>query len=217
MLFEAMNRNGEGHSVSARPGIPEAALDAFSCVTAGRKAWLEFPQSEASRRRLCELSIHDPRHQSWNLNKPPVHETHGGPVMSGPAVGELVRGRLPRWARPLLAFAVRQEDEDQVTVQPVMENVPEVSALAVIKTKTDDKHGWLAAGQVLGRTILRAQTLGLSWSFFNHSVRRREGREKLRTSLGHKGYAQAVLRIDPPSATPYASPSMQSTVTATMQ
>lgn len=70
------------------------------------------------------------------------------------------------------------------------------ATLAVVKTKTDDKHGWLEAGQTMARTVLQAQTLGLSWDFFN-PVRRREAREALRRGVGHKGFAQVILRFGP--------------------
>jgi hypothetical protein len=67
-------------------------------------------------------------------------------------------------------------------------------ALAVVKTKTDDKHGWLEAGQTMARTILQAQALGLSWGFYD-PVRRREAREALRLGVGHKGFAQVILQF----------------------
>jgi hypothetical protein len=66
----------------------------------------------------------------------------------------------------------------------------------VVKTKTDDKYGWLEAGQTMARTVLQAQALGLSWAFFN-PVRRREAREALRVGVGHKGFAQVILRFGP--------------------
>jgi hypothetical protein len=41
---------------------------------------------------------------------------------------------------------------------------------------------------------LQAQALGLSWAFFN-PVRRRIAREALRLGVGHKGFAQVILRF----------------------
>ena len=67
--------------------------------------------------------------------------------------------------------------------------------LAVVKTKTDDKHGWLAAGHAGAGVLLQAQALGVSWSFFNEPVRRRTAREALRIAFDHKGFAQVVLRF----------------------
>ncbi len=66
--------------------------------------------------------------------------------------------------------------------------------LAVVKTKTDDKHGWLAAGQTMGRVVLQAEAMGLSWDFFDH-VSRPRARKALRTAIGHKGFAQVILRF----------------------
>jgi len=43
---------------------------------------------------------------------------------------------------------------------------------------------------------LQAQALGLSWAFFN-PVRRRSAREALRLGVGHKGFAQVILRFGP--------------------
>jgi len=69
------------------------------------------------------------------------------------------------------------------------------ATLAVVKTKTDDKHGWLAAGHAMARIILQAQALDLAWGFFNQPVRRRYAREALRTHIGHKGFAQVILQL----------------------
>lgn len=99
-------------------------------------------------------------------------------------------------ARPLFAFGVRDENSWNMTVEPVRQPTVSAATLAVVKTKTDEKHGWLEAGQTMARTVLQAQALGLSWSFFN-PVRRREAREELRLGVGHKGYAQVILRFDP--------------------
>ncbi len=95
-------------------------------------------------------------------------------------------------ARPLFDRGIRRTDSWNVTVEPTS-SVP-AATLAVVKTKTDDKHGWLAAGQTMARTVLQAQALGLSWAFFN-PVRRREARVALRTGVGHKGFAQVILRF----------------------
>jgi hypothetical protein len=88
------------------------------------------------------------------------------------------------------------EDFLNVSVQPVSESAVSTATLAVVKTKTDDKYGWLEAGQTMARTILQAQALGLSWAFFN-PVRRRSAREALRMGVGHKGFAQVILRFGP--------------------
>jgi hypothetical protein len=71
-----------------------------------------------------------------------------------------------------------------------------MATLAVVKTKTDDKHGWLEAGQTMARAVLQAQALGLSWTFLD-PVRSRAARRELRLGVGHKGFAQVILRFGP--------------------
>ena len=91
-----------------------------------------------------------------------------------------------------------------------------LATLAVVKTKTDDKHGWLAAGQTLARAVLQAQALGLTWAFLN-PVRRREAREALRTGIGHKGFAQVILHFGALLAGPPVQPALPMTATATFR
>jgi hypothetical protein len=79
-------------------------------------------------------------------------------------------------------------------VEPSQEKAGSAITLAVVNTKTDDKHGWLEAGQTMARAILQAKALGLSWGVYD-PVRRREAREALRVGIGHKGFAQVILRF----------------------
>jgi len=100
------------------------------------------------------------------------------------------------FSRPLFPVVGRGDDSWRMAVEAVSPSSVPAATLAVVKTKTDDKHGWLEAGQTMARTVLQAQALGLSWAFFN-PVRRREAREALRVGFGHKGFAQVILRFGP--------------------
>jgi hypothetical protein len=120
------------------------------------------------------------------------------------ARGERIRQRLmglpsprpgARWAEPLPTFAVGRNHLQNGAAPTGPPPIP-MTPLAVVKTKTDDKHGWLAAGHAMARVILLAQACGMSWSFFNQAVRRREAREALRLGIGHKGFAQVILRFE---------------------
>jgi len=122
--------------------------------------------------------------------------------------------QAPQWSRPLLASGVRSLDAWSMTVEPVLQSSVSVATLAVVKTKTDDKHGWLEAGQTMARTVLQAQALGLSWAFFN-PVRRRETRAALRMGVGHKGFAQVILRFDPLTSGDVSRLTVPATTTAT--
>ena len=46
----------------------------------------------------------------------------------------------------------------------------------------------------MARAVLHANALGLSWASV-HQVRHREAREALRLGVGHKGFAQVILRF----------------------
>ncbi len=108
----------------------------------------------------------------------------------------LANEQAPRGTRSLFAFGARSANSWNVTMEQIHQPAIQAATLAVVKTKTDEKHGWLEAGQIMARTVLEAQALGLAWEFFD-PVRRREAREELRLGIGHKGFAQVILRFGP--------------------
>ena len=71
----------------------------------------------------------------------------------------------------------------------------DMAALGMIKTKTDDKHGWLAAGQMMAKAALQARVWQVSSRAFDQGFRERKVREELRTTIGHKGYVQAIFGV----------------------
>jgi hypothetical protein len=182
LLFKAMT--GSRASVLPRGETPvsETMLAALRHAVAGERGWLDFVQSEMSRQHVLKITLANDRR--WmNFDR-----LRSRPTSVASA------GHTPRWPLPLLAIGGRDVDSWNVTVAPVRQpSVPAVT-LAVVKTKTDDKRGWLEAGQTMARTVLQAQALGLSWAFFN-PVRRRIAREALRLGVGHKGFAQVILRF----------------------
>jgi hypothetical protein len=64
----------------------------------------------------------------------------------------------------------------------------------MLKTKTDDPAGWLAAGRMRARVELQSRATGAAVSVFARELREAGVREELRTEVGRKGYVQAVLR-----------------------
>jgi hypothetical protein len=182
LLFEAMT--GSRATVSPRGETPvsETMLAALSHAVAGERGWLDFVQSETSRQHVLKITL--PNDQRWKI----FDRSRARPTSAAAA------GHTSRWPLPFIAFGGRNLDSWNVTVAPVRQPSVPAATLAVVKTKTDDKHGWLEAGQTMARTVLQAQALGLSWAFFN-PVRRREAREALRMGIGHKGFAQVILRF----------------------
>ena len=108
---------------------------------------------------------------------------------------------MAQWTRPLLTFIVRANEVESITVEAVGRRAEQMASLAVIKTKTDDKHGWLAAGQAMARVRLQARVSEISSQVFDQAFRSRFVREELRTSIGHKGFAQAIIGLGSNPAT----------------
>ena len=180
-LFDAMTGSRTNNSPLGAILVSETMLAALSHAASGERGWLDFVQSETSRQQVLKITLTGDR---WWMS---FDRSRIQPV-NAPAAGN---GSYR--TQPFSDFDGRNADVGNISVR---ESEFSTATLAVVKTKTDDKHGWLEAGQTMARTVLQAQALGLSWDFFN-PVRRREAREALRRGVGHKGFAQIILRFDP--------------------
>ena len=178
--------------------LPDAVLDALNCTIAGNRGWLEFPRTEASRQRLLEIVATG---ETLQVTPAQRHQQSTGALgipshaWQSPALAnQALRERFSRWTKPLLALKVRVAPA--IEVDPTATDfVARTGTLAVLKTRTDDKHGWVAAGQMMAQLVLHAQALGLSWSLLERTLRKPDVRAELRTGLGHKGYAQVILQF----------------------
>ena len=182
-LFEAMTASRVRLSTLGGTPVSETMLAVLAQSAVGERGWLDFAQSEISRQHVMEIAMSEEQ-SSTNLERSHAHPAN--------MVGGLL---VSRWLRPFFAFGARNldpEDSWNEDDEPAGQKPASMATLAVVKTKTDDKHGWLAAGQTMARTVLQAQALGLAWAFFD-PVRRREAREALRVGVGHKGFAQVIL------------------------
>jgi hypothetical protein len=176
-LFEAMSRNPNSSAAWNQAPVSESLFGRFEGAMAGEKAWLEFSQCKSSRNRLLEFA-------EFGVKAPVT----GNPPETSPG-----SSRVAQWTKPLLTFIVRTGDSGQVSVEPAGPRAEQMEMLAVIKTKTDDKHGWLATGQALARVRLQARVSEISLQVFDQAFRSRYVREELRTSIGHKGFAQVLI------------------------
>jgi hypothetical protein len=85
---------------------------------------------------------------------------------TGSFANALLRERFSRWTRPLFAVEVRIAPVTNRHASPGgTELLEKPGTFVILKTKTDDKHGWIDAGQRKARLILHARLLGLSRSF----------------------------------------------------
>ena len=192
-LFEAMVRDQNPFTSWNEAPVSESMFELFEGAMAGEKAWLEFSQCTSSRNRLLEFA-------EWGVKTPPAGnqpETLMG------------HSRMAQWTRPLLTFIVRGNEAESLTVEPAGRRAEQMAALAVIKTKTDDKHGWLATGQAMARVRLQARVSEIASHVFDQAFRSRYVREELRTSIGHKGFAQAIIGFGSHPAAWAASPLAQ--------
>jgi hypothetical protein len=174
LLFAAMHQsrsNGE-------TPVSETMLAALGQSADRERGWLDFARSEMSRRRLTEISQSD--RSFWpDFDRAPARP---------PGASE--GGLHWRWPRRLFVSGGRN------LAQPWVGG----ATLAVIKTKTDDKHGWLAAGQILARVALQAKSLGLSWTLLN-PLRSGAARKALRMEVGRKGFWAGHRRRNRPATT----------------
>jgi len=195
LLFAAMS---EGRGNGETP-VSETMLAALHQAVAGERGWLDVARSEMSRRRLVEISLGD--RSFWpNFDRVPARPP-----------GASAGGICWRWPRRLFVSGGRNLESRNPSIEPLRQASVEAATLAVVKTKTDDKYGWLAAGQIVARIALQARALGLSWAILN-PMRSRAAREALRTEVGRKGFAQVILRFGPVNAGEMAQPSPAATV-----
>jgi hypothetical protein len=191
-LFEAMSRGREKSTPWSEVPVSEYLLQMFEGVAAGEKAWLEFSHCESSRDRLVELA--EPG------GRAPM-AVHHREALSG-------NSRVAQWTRPLLTFVVRVRHSGNIAVETGGSRADQMAALAVIKTKTDDWHGWLAAGQAMARVSLQARVSEVSAQIFDQACRSRYVREELRTSIGHKGFAQTIIGFGSHPSSSWATSSL---------
>jgi hypothetical protein len=166
LLFSAIAKASDRDVALPETPMTEMMLAALGQAAAGERGWLDFVQSEPSWQQVARIMPTDDRRRPNSI--------------SGTRLSLSFGGRVIRCGNGAL--------------EPSQEAESSAIALAVVKTKTDDKYGWLEAGQTMARTILMAQALGLSWGFCD-SVRRRDAREALRMGIGHKGFAQVILQF----------------------
>lgn len=176
-LFDAMARKRNKSTSWSEPPISESVLEAIQSAATGEKAWLEFSQCDASRDRLVTLAESNAK----------------VPAVAGYRLAQTEPSRVAQWTRPLLTFVVGAGDAKKYTVEPGQKRASEMAALAVIKTKTDDKHGWLATGEAMARVRLLARTSEISSQVFDQGFQNRRLREVLRMTIGRKGFVQAIM------------------------
>jgi hypothetical protein len=182
LLFDLMTP-GRFHPAGDLPRL-DTVLSLISHAVAGERCWLEIAHSQRSRERLLELAR---MNEEWLFQ------------ISGER-NELSSTKEPKtagfngWQKFILGVKLRSSLPAPETVNQV-ETPTASGTYAVLKTKTDDKYGWIEAGQT--STLLRetGRKLDVSCTFFNQVLRQPSVRQELRTSNGHKGFGQAIVQL----------------------
>jgi len=172
--------------------VSNAVFDAFQRATTGARSWLEIARCDESRQRLAELVRVRRTIQATEIQvrNDTLFRSVDGRWKLVKLTGGLLQERLARWRRPAPAINV------QPAIVPgfeLRERALSDGTFAVLKTKTDDKHGWLAAGQMLARMQLHARKLEVPCTPFIDVLRDPELRAELRAAIGHKGFTQVIL------------------------
>ena len=92
-------------------------------------------------------------------------------------------------------FFGRKPDVGAVRAAAECKLAADAPLVAVLCTTSDDRAGWLAAGQALARLLLRARAAGIFASFFSPPVQHEPTREKLRQLVGGDAFPLVVLRM----------------------
>ena len=191
-LSKAMERE-EGVRRLQTP-VSAAVVDWLSCMVARERSWLEFARCEGSQQRLKELVVAPARIRATEIqiqNAAVTRTTNSRWKLPRLGVGRWPE-RLGRWRKRPVSIKAQATTTAAPEFAPTQFFAPE-GAYAVLKTKTDDKHGWLAAGQTLGALLLQARTLGVPCVPFLNPLRHPDLRAELRNSVGHKGFMQVIV------------------------
>jgi hypothetical protein len=185
LLFDVLTP-GLFHPAADLP-ISNTVLNLMSHAVAGERCWLEMVQCQRSRARLLELAQ---MNEQWLFQIAGARQ--GLPSASS---GSRQRPAASNgWQKFILGVKLRAP-------VPLPEAGNELAApdmsgtFAVLKTKIDDKYGWIAAGQTSALLLETARKLGVSCAFFNQALRKPSVRQELRTSIGHKGFCQAIVQL----------------------
>jgi hypothetical protein len=172
-----------------------AVLEWLGRAAARERSWLEFARCEGSEQRLKELVRAPARIRATEIQIQNEAVTRSANARwKLPRIGGgILPERLVRWRQPAVSIRVQTAS---TSAPQTFESSPPEGIYAVLKTKTDDKHGWLAAGQTLGGLLLHARSLGLSCTPFPNALHQPQLRAELRTTIGHKGFMQVIVCFD---------------------
>lgn len=195
LLFWAIaSRHTNRHAFEARE-VPRGLLEELERAASSEGALLRVLEGDQQRHELAALVAEGDRRQfadagfrrelaSW------IHSslTSARDGMPASALD------LPAVLSPLAPLVVRTFDVGKGTAAHDRKIADGSPVLAVLGTAGDGPHAWLAAGQALGRVLLRAAQDEVSASFLNQPVEVDELRPEISRLAGMEA-PQVVLRL----------------------
>lgn len=176
--------------------VPAELVEALRRAADEEGAWLHVLRGDDERAQLAELVTEGDLIQAADSRfrrelaawiHPNRSRSRDG--LPGYALGA---GDLASYMGPLVIRTFDWGDGQAARDRQLVEGSP---VLAVLGTPREDPASWIAAGQALGRVLLRACADGVTASYLNQPVEVPELRERMRAELCPPGYPQLVLRM----------------------
>jgi len=200
VLIDGVWGTAPGTTRSGEIALSAQILSQLSTAGTNVKAWLAFSQCEASRKRLCEIETFKAPNTTGRADEDASRTVPPGATRFRALRSAWGHLRASSMASRLLGSSARTPTKSH---EPMSVARPQnMAALAVLKTKTDDRYGWLAAGEVLAQVQLEAARLNVSSHVFCQAFRARQTRQELRNIIGRKGFAQAIVGFGSQTVSP---------------
>jgi hypothetical protein len=205
LTAEELLRNRNEFMPVNEAAVSGQILARLATVGTNGRAWLDFSQSGLSRKHLYDLEMSSHSYSSTASRYD--EELMPQALAAAPRLKEAIKDALGFFGASRIGSLLLGPSNRGPTVgsidgaQPEVKTIREMESLAVLKTKTDDRYGWLAAGEVMARARSEAHGLGITSQVFGQAFRKKGPRQELRNIIGHKGYVQAIIGFGSQSVT----------------
>jgi hypothetical protein len=206
-LAEAIARRHTDRSPFLAQPVPPELVDRLQAEIGRDGVWLKPVSREDEEAatvflldRAEQLEQSDPAYlaelRAWTRTDPAAPD--GVPVTALPA-GDRAR-RPSNWLiRDFVADPAAPPPPAPVAAADDPPPAVERPAVLLLGTMTDDRAGWLQAGEALGRLLLRVTVAGLAASPLTQALDQPWARNRLSHRLSLVGHPQMLLRIGHPA------------------
>lgn len=195
-LFEAITKRRTNRAPFQDREIPQEVLEALEEAATKEGARLRTVTDEATKNAVADLVAEGDRTQ-WSdrrFRRELAAWIHSNRARSRDGVpgyafgwGDLMSLASPIVMRTFDVGGGRAAQDRQLA-----EGSP---VLVVLGTDADTPVAWLAAGQALGRVLLRARAEGIDASYLNQPIEVAELRPRLRDTIRASGLPQLLFRM----------------------